>query len=273
MTTPANHPRIGTAGWAIPLALQSQFGEGSSGLARYATVLNCVEINSSFHRRHRAETWTRWAASVPSGFRFSAKVPKAITHTNRLVDCEALLEEFVADTDGMGRKLDVLLVQLPPSLQFDERIASIFARAILKMTSRSIVFEPRHLSWLGNEGEQWFRENGIARAGADPSPTPAAATPGGGSSLKYWRLHGSPRMYRSPYETERLAVYASSVAAAGSNAWCIFDNTAASAATGNALELMALERNVSAHPAIADMNALTAEFWPLGRASLGSARR
>lgn len=268
-----DHPRIGTAGWAIPVALRPQFGKGSSNLASYATLLNCVEINSSFNRRHRADTWVRWAASVPSEFRFSAKVPKAITHTNRLVECEAMLEEFVADTHGMGRKLEVLLVQLPPSLQFDEGIASNFARAILRLTSRSIVFEPRHSSWFGDEREQWFREHGITRAGADPSLIPDAAHPGGASTLKYWRLHGSPRMYRSSYDMERLAVYASALAAAGSTAWCIFDNTAASAATANALELAALSRNGSAHPTVADKNGLSPELPPASRSILRSAPR
>jgi uncharacterized protein YecE (DUF72 family) len=50
-------------------------------------------------------------------------------------------------------------------------------------------------------------------------------------------------MYRSSYETERLAATAGLLranAAAGQACWCIFDNTTLGAATGNALELTAL---------------------------------
>ena len=57
--------RVGTAGWAIPAGVRDAFGAGASNLARYATRFDCVEINSSFHRRHRASTWARLAASVP----------------------------------------------------------------------------------------------------------------------------------------------------------------------------------------------------------------
>jgi uncharacterized protein YecE (DUF72 family) len=46
--------------------------------------------------------------------------------------------------------------------------------------------------------------------------------------------------YRSSYEPERLEGYARAIRAdldKGREVWCIFDNTASSAATGNALDL------------------------------------
>ena len=71
---------IGTAGWSIPRQVAPHFpGEGTH-LHRYARVLHCVEINSSFHRPHAAATYARWAASAPAEFRFSVKIPRAITH-------------------------------------------------------------------------------------------------------------------------------------------------------------------------------------------------
>ena len=61
--------RIGTAGWVIPRqSAEMAAGEGSH-LERYARVMNCVEINSSFHRAHRPATWARWAEAVPEDFR------------------------------------------------------------------------------------------------------------------------------------------------------------------------------------------------------------
>jgi uncharacterized protein YecE (DUF72 family) len=44
----------------------------------------------------------------------------------------------------------------------------------------------------------------------------------------YVRLHGSPRVYYSPYSPEYLSELAQRLAAhtaAGREAWCIFDNT------------------------------------------------
>src|SRR5687767_13604572 len=71
---------IGTAGWSIASRHAEHFtGEGTA-LQRYAERFNGVEINSSFYRRHRPETWQRWAASVPAQFRFAVKLPRTITH-------------------------------------------------------------------------------------------------------------------------------------------------------------------------------------------------
>ena len=81
----------------------------------------------------------------------------------------------------------------------------------------------------------------VARIAADPARVPAAATPGGWRGLAYWRLHGSPQMYPTPYDDQRLVAYANALreAAAGGDVWCMFDNTMSSAATGNALDLAA----------------------------------
>ena len=229
--------RIGTAGWALPAVVRGCFGEGASNLARYASRFDCVEINSSFHRRHRPSTWARWAESVPDGFRFSAKLPKTISHGQRLADCDALLAEFLDDVSGLGAKLAVILVQLPPSLAFDALVAPRFLAALAEGSDAQITFEPRHPSWFEPAPDALLRDLRIARVAADPATVPAAAVPGGWSGLAYWRLHGSPRIYRSSYEEERIATFAAAIGDAGVPAWCIFDNTASSAATGNALDL------------------------------------
>ena len=86
--------RPGCAGWSIPSRLAHLFGEGDSHLARYATRFDVVEINSTFHRPHQARTFERWAASVPRQFRFSAKLPRGITHDARLHGTGDALTEF-----------------------------------------------------------------------------------------------------------------------------------------------------------------------------------
>ena len=105
------------------------FPSGDSVLARYARVFDCVEINSSFYRPHRRSTYERWAATVPNGFRFAVKVPKAITHEKRLVEAQPELERFLGEAGGLGETLGSLLVQMPPSLAFDAaELRSVFSR-------------------------------------------------------------------------------------------------------------------------------------------------
>src|SRR5256885_13730988 len=83
---------VGCAGWSVRADHASHFPAEGSHLQRYAGRFAAVEINTSFYRPHRPATYARWAASVPSDFRFSVKVPKEITHKRRLVDTLELLE-------------------------------------------------------------------------------------------------------------------------------------------------------------------------------------
>src|SRR5690349_6695706 len=119
-------PLIGCAGWSLPRDTWPRFSGAGTHLERYASRFAAVEINSSFYRSHRPETYIRWAASVPGAFRFAVKLPKAITHVLRLRQPAAPLAEFLAEVAGLGSRLGCLLVQLPPSLGFDRKLARAF---------------------------------------------------------------------------------------------------------------------------------------------------
>jgi uncharacterized protein YecE (DUF72 family) len=234
---------IGTAGWSIAADAADAFPKEGTSLERYSAVFRGVEINSSFHRSHRASTWARWAESVPDAFRFAVKVPKTITHQAKLRDCEALAAAFVEEAGALGGKLAILLLQLPPKLAFDAGLAGDFLAHLQTLSPARIACEPRHPSWFEPEAGALLQRLGVSRVAADPAVVPAAAEPGGWRGLAYWRLHGSPVMYRSAYGEERLAGYARAIgkaAADGAETWCMFDNTASSAATADALALTRL---------------------------------
>ena len=228
----------GCAGWSLGREHSAAFTAEGTHLQRYAARLNCAEINSSFYRPHRQQTYQRWAASTPVGFRFSVKVPTLISHVQRLQACDQALDEFVLQCSGLGDRLGCLLVQLPPSLAFDESVAEAFFISLRRCFPGPVVLEPRHESWTG--AEALLVRYQIAQAAVDPSRISTDSTPRGWPGLKYWRMHGSPRIYYSPYELprlERLAVELQTATAEGQSAWCIFDNTASGAALGNALTL------------------------------------
>jgi len=232
--------RIGTAGWTVPSRYAAVMPLGGSHLERYAQRLNAVEINSSFYRPHQRKTYERWARSTPAGFSFSVKMPKAITHEARLIDCDAMLDRFVAEATGLGDKLGVLLVQLPPSFSFDKQVAGRFFRALRTRTDIPPVLEPRHRSWFKPDVTSWLADSGIARVAADPAPVDEAGEPGGWAGLAYYRWHGSPRIYFSDYDAAALASLKRKLdenCRGGVPTWCIFDNTASGAALGNALAL------------------------------------
>jgi uncharacterized protein YecE (DUF72 family) len=236
----------GCAGWSLPRDSWPEFPEAGTHLQRYAGRLLAAEINSSFYRPHRRETYERWAGSVPAGFRFSVKLPKTITHEKRLRDCGGLLTDFLTQTAGLGGKLGCLLVQLPPSLAFDAAVASSFFTTLRRQHAGPVALEPRHASWFTPEVDDTLKRLKIARVLADPVMHAAGTAPGGWPGLVYLRLHGSPRMYYSSYSKETLQALALKLresADGGAEVWCIFDNTASGAAVANALELQSLLDN------------------------------
>jgi uncharacterized protein YecE (DUF72 family) len=235
----AETPRIGTAGWSVPSAAKEAFEKEGSQLERYSSRFTCVEINSSFYRPHRVETYVRWAASVPVGFRFAVKAPRAITHEARLQGSGALLKEFLDQIIGLGRSLGPILIQLPPSLVFDLARTKTFLDDFRQQFQGEAMLEPRHSSWFESNADELLSAYRVGRVAADPARVPEASQPGGWSGLRYWRLHGSPRMYYTPYGEERLGGV---VARLLPNDWCIFDNTAAGAAIHDALLLQGLVR-------------------------------
>jgi uncharacterized protein YecE (DUF72 family) len=232
---------VGTAGWSLPRAEQDRFPPGESHLARYAAVFPAVEINSTFHRPHRASTFARWADSVPRGFRFSVKLPRTVTHDQRLAGSEALLDAFLADLAPLGPRAACLLVQLPPSLEFDTRIANAFFAALRERFERGIAVEPRHASWFGEDANGLLDALKVTRVAADPARGEGGGDPGGWRGLAYFRLHGSPRVYYSSYEGAFLDALADKLLALRRRripTWCIFDNTTLGAGTSNALSII-----------------------------------
>lgn len=168
---------IGCAGWALPPDEDPRLAGPGSHLERYARIFPATEINSSFHRPHRASTYAKWAEATPEGFRFSVKIPKAITHGAGLANAKALLDEFLDPLAALGRKLECLLVQLPPKLEFDAAVAGRFLRMLRRRHGRAIALEPRNATWFAPRAGELLRELRIARVAADPPRTSTGGEP------------------------------------------------------------------------------------------------
>lgn len=237
---PAPRRLIGCAGWSIPKEAAAAFPEGGSHLERYAAVFPAVEINSSFYRPHRPETYARWAASVPDAFRFSIKLPRAITHDAKLANVDEQLDRFVREAGELGPKLGCVLVQLPPGGVFDAAVAADFLPRLRERFPCMLAWEARHPTWFGEAATDLLRAHGVTRVEADPpagQPGPHVPT----ADAAYLRLHGTPHVYYSRYGDDFLREVAARIdriLARGDDVWCIFDNTAAGAAVPNALDVL-----------------------------------
>jgi uncharacterized protein YecE (DUF72 family) len=115
--------RVGLAGWTNPPVKRLERRVGQTHLAYYAAHFSCVEINSSFYRPHRRATYQRWRDETDPQFRFSVKMPRSVTHESHLKRCAAEVARFYEDVAALQPKLAAVLVQLPPSLEFNGRAA------------------------------------------------------------------------------------------------------------------------------------------------------
>jgi uncharacterized protein YecE (DUF72 family) len=228
---------IGTAGWNIPRAHKERFPPAGSQLERFGSCLNAAEINTSFYRPHASSTYERWAASVPDGFRFAVKIPKLISHERLLLRAKEPLARFLDESSGLGLKRGPLLLQLPPSFQFDAVRVGRFLELARKLYAGGMVCEPRHVTWTTAAAHELLLNFKIARVAADPPRAPGLCDPAGWARLVYYRWHGSPRPYFSCYTSGDLTRLAERIRGGTAETWCIFDNTGSGSAAGNALEL------------------------------------
>lgn len=230
---------VGTAGWSIAREAADRFPTEGSSLTKYAERFSVVEVNSSFHRPHLEKTWARWRDEVPRDFQFSVKIPKEISHQRKLVECDEALASFARQVEHLREKLGVLLLQLPPKLNFELAKAEAFLSRLSGLELANLACEPRHPSWFSAPATHLLTQYKVARVAADPDVTGLGASPGAWSGLKYWRLHGSPQIYRSSY-ADRLPAIAQGMKSNEFEfgSWCIFDNTASSAAISDALALV-----------------------------------
>jgi uncharacterized protein YecE (DUF72 family) len=235
---------IGTSGWNYghwrgrfyPNDLPS-----SQWLSFYGRHFRTVEVNVTFYRTPRATTVRTWVAATPEDFVFSVKMNRRITHRHRLSDAAEALETFLAMLAGFGRKLGVVLIQLPPSLRFDrERAEDFFATLRRESPNVRYALEPRHRTWLHEDACALLRHYEIAFCQADSGgryPTAEIVT----APFVYLRFHGPGALYASAYDEQQLRTVAEKIRAwrdAGLDVYAYFNNDFHGYAVENARKLI-----------------------------------
>ena len=130
---------------ARPLVTSTRPGATSTAM-RVAS--DAPRSNSSFYRPHAASTYARWRDGPPRDFLFAVKMPRTITHELTLRGAREPLVAFLSQTEGLAQKRGPILVQLPPSLAFDERVVTEFLSVVREMYHGAVVCEPRHATWF-----------------------------------------------------------------------------------------------------------------------------
>lgn len=231
---------IGTAGWSNRAWKGLFYPEGlaSSGfLPYYAAQFNAVEINSTFYHIPRSSTTQKWMEQVPPGFKFCIKVSKFITHIKRLKEAEEPLARFFENIHLMQGSLGPLLIQLPPSLQFDKDVCTHFFNLLAdKYAAYEFVIEARHESWFDKASIRLLQKFNIGVVISESGgrfPLHEIIT----SKNIYVRFHGPEKLYGSPHTDEQLKSYADKIVkwhSDGYSCWVFFNNTIGMDAIENA---------------------------------------
>ena len=142
----------------------------SQWLQFYAEYFPTVEVDSTFHAAPAENSVRRWAEATPASFRFACKIPRQITHVCRLRDCAAELNSFLRAIEPLGPKLQVILIQLPPSLRPPDGKQAL--RKFLMQLPRDFRFaiEFRHAGWHRPQFIQLLEKYRICWVWADTTP-------------------------------------------------------------------------------------------------------
>ncbi|MBU1206279.1 MAG: DUF72 domain-containing protein [Proteobacteria bacterium] len=117
-----NRIHIGTSGWHYEHWRGRFYPQGMNPeefLRYYVGRFHTVEINNSFYQLPKAETLGMWREAVPSGFIFSVKGSRYITHMKKLKDPKASVSKFLGGVEVLREKLGPVLFQLPPRWKFN----------------------------------------------------------------------------------------------------------------------------------------------------------
>lgn len=165
---------LGCPSWNEPAWRGGLYPVGSASrdfLAAYCRVFNTVEGNTTFYARPAAATLARWAQTMPAGFRFSAKLPRDISHEGDLRASLAAAGDFLELLAPLGARVAPLWLQLPASFG-PPRLAELAAFIDGLAAPHGLAVEVRHPVFFARGDEEkalnrLLLERGVERIGLD----------------------------------------------------------------------------------------------------------
>jgi uncharacterized protein YecE (DUF72 family) len=178
----------------------------------YNQYFNTLELNVTFYRFPQLSFLESWYNRSPDDFCFSVKAPKAITHFKQFNDTQRMVDDFYGTVkEGLKDKLGCVLFQLPPRAAYtEERLEKILKNIDPNFSN---VLEFRHESWWHAEVFNNLSANNISFCGMSHPLYPEEVVRN--TSVIYYRFHGVPELYKSPYSLPKLKSIAKEIKSSG----------------------------------------------------------
>jgi uncharacterized protein YecE (DUF72 family) len=215
-------------------------------LAYIFSMLNALEINSSFYSIPKPETVSSWAEKIPAGAKMILKAPQSVSHRRRLKlhsdpgvkQGINLLRYFIEGCLSIpGQKRGPTLLQLPHRMEIDltrlEAILQIFAECGVH-----VALEIRHESWFTSATFDLLCRYNAALVSSDwiEFRTPLIHT----ADFCYVRRHGPTGLYDSLYDAAAIEEDASLLLEQPvKEAYVLYNNDGHGYAPRNAMEMRA----------------------------------
>lgn len=117
----------------------------------YSDRLNTVEGNTTFYAVPEIKTVQKWRSQTPDGFKFCPKFPKTVTHQGLLCPQLPAALSFIERMQGLGDRLGILFVQLPPRYSPEQSADLHDFLTALPRDEVAIALEVRHPHWFHPE--------------------------------------------------------------------------------------------------------------------------
>ena len=155
--------QIGCTGWSYKGWIGPFYPKtmpSADYLKQYCKTFGITEVNSTFYTIPSPHVTTKWFNTTPENFIFTAKMPKQITHDARLKP-GPYLDQFLHAIKPLGSKMKILVIQLPPSLSFEESETNLDKMVKHLPKNYSYAVEGRHPSWFTEKAFKFLSERNL----------------------------------------------------------------------------------------------------------------
>jgi uncharacterized protein YecE (DUF72 family) len=204
--------RVGIGGWVfapwrgefypkgLPQARELEYASGK---------LTAIEINGTFYRTQKPDSFRKWADETPDDFMFSLKGPQFATNRRMLAEAGSSIERFFASgVLELKSKLGPILWQMAPTKKFDPEDFEGFLKLLPKTldghTLRHVV-EVRQPSFLVPEFIELLRKYSVAVVLVESAKHPLIADVT--SDFVYARLQGTSEKEKTGYPAKALDLW------------------------------------------------------------------
>jgi uncharacterized protein YecE (DUF72 family) len=205
--------RVGIGGWVFAPWRGSFYPKGlpqARELEHASRSVTSIEINATFYRSQKPESFRKWANETPGDFVFSLKGPQFATNRRVLAEAGPSIERFFdSGVLELKSKLGPIFWQMAPTKTFEpEDFAAFLALLPRQVGGKDIrhAVEVRHASFVSPDFITLLRKFSVAPVlvESDKHPLIADVT----SDFVYARLQRTAEDVPTGYPPNALATWA-----------------------------------------------------------------